>query len=64
MSLTGYALIMRVSLTAAARIMVCCTAALALVGCGAGQITQTDSQFSAVDGAFGTVGTASRCATC
>jgi len=55
-SLTGYALIMQVSLTAAARIVACCAAALALVGCGAGQITQTDSQFSAVDGAFGNAG--------
>ena len=54
--LTGYALIMRVSRTAAVRILACCAAALALVGCGAGQITQTDSQFSAVDGAFGNVG--------
>jgi hypothetical protein len=54
--LTGYALIMRVSVTVAARIVAWCAAALALVGCGAGQITQTDSQFSAVDGAFGTVG--------
>ena len=34
----------------------CGAAALALVGCGAGQVTQTDSQFSAVDGAFGNVG--------
>jgi periplasmic copper chaperone A len=55
-SLTGYTLIMRVSLTAAAHIVARCAAALALVGCGAGQITQTDSQFSAVDGAFGNVG--------
>jgi copper(I)-binding protein len=52
----GYAVLMRVSLTVAARIVVCCAAALALVGCGAGQITQTDSQVAAVDGAFGDVG--------
>jgi periplasmic copper chaperone A len=49
---------MRVPLTVAARIVACCAAALALVGCGAGQITQTDSQVSAVDGAFGNVGNA------
>ncbi|MGH3865608.1 MAG: copper chaperone PCu(A)C [Pseudonocardiaceae bacterium] len=52
---------MRVSLTsasAAARIVACCAAALALVGCGAGQITQTDRQVAAVDGAFGNAGNA------
>nr|MDQ3763043.1 copper chaperone PCu(A)C [Actinomycetota bacterium] len=47
---------MRVPLTVAARIVACCAAALALVGCGAGQITQTDSQVAAVDGAFGDIG--------
>jgi hypothetical protein len=47
---------MRVPLTIAARIVVCCAAALALVGCSAGQITQTDSQVAAVDGVFGNVG--------
>ncbi|MBV8540551.1 MAG: copper chaperone PCu(A)C [Pseudonocardiales bacterium] len=47
---------MRVPLIVAARIMACCAAALALVGCGAGQIAQTDSQVAAVDGAFGNVG--------
>lgn len=47
---------MRVSLTIAGRIVICCAAALALVGCSAGQITQTDSQVAAVDGAFGNVG--------
>ena len=52
----GYASIMRVPLTAVARIAGCGAAALALVGCSAGQITQTDSQFSAVDGAFGNIG--------
>ncbi len=47
---------MRVPLTIAARIVVCCAAALALVGCSAGQITQTDSQVAAVDGTYGDVG--------
>ena len=47
---------MRVPLTIAARFVVCCAAALALAGCGAGQIAQTDSQVAAVDGAFGNVG--------
>jgi periplasmic copper chaperone A len=48
---------MRVPLTVTARIAACsAVAALALVGCAAGQITQTDSQVSAVDGAFGSVG--------
>lgn len=54
----GYASLMRVPLTVAVRIVACCAAALALVGCGAGQITQTDSQVSAVDGASGNVGNA------
>ncbi|MBV9161338.1 MAG: copper chaperone PCu(A)C [Pseudonocardiales bacterium] len=49
---------MRVFLTVAARIVACCAAALALVGCGAGQITQTDRQVAAVNGAFGNVGNA------
>ncbi|MGH3779490.1 MAG: copper chaperone PCu(A)C [Pseudonocardiaceae bacterium] len=47
---------MRVPLTIAARIVACFAAALALAGCGAGQIAQTDSQVAAVDGAFGNVG--------
>jgi hypothetical protein len=47
---------MRVPLTIAARIVACCAAALALVGCGAGQITQTDTQVAAVDGTSGDVG--------
>lgn len=55
-----YDLTMRVALTIPARIVACClcalTAALALVGCSAGQITQTDHQLSAVDGASGAVG--------
>jgi hypothetical protein len=54
----GYAWIMRASLIIAARIVACCAAALALVGCGAGQITQTDRQVAAVDGAFGNLGNA------
>ena len=37
----------------AARLVVWCAAALVLVGCGAGQVAQTDSQVAAVDGAFG-----------
>jgi copper(I)-binding protein len=49
-------LIMRAPVTAAVRIVACCAAALALVGCGAGQITQTDSQVAAVDGTYGNVG--------
>lgn len=47
---------MRVPLTIAARIVACFAAALALAGCGAGQIAQTDSQVAAVDGSFGNVG--------
>lgn len=47
---------MPVPLTIAARIVVCCATALALVGCSAGQITQTDSQVAAVDGTSGDVG--------
>jgi copper(I)-binding protein len=47
---------MRVSPTIAARIVACCAAALALVGCSAGQITQTDNQVAAVDGGSGNVG--------
>jgi periplasmic copper chaperone A len=47
---------MLVVLNIAARIVVCCCAALALIGCGAGQITQTDRQVAAVDGTSGDVG--------
>ena len=58
----GYDLTMRAPLNIAARVVACCvcvlTAALTLAGCGAGQITQTDRQVSAVDGAFGNVGNA------
>lgn len=57
----GYASLMRVPLTStstAVRIVACCATALALVGCGAGQITQTDNQVSAVGGASGNAGNA------
>jgi copper(I)-binding protein len=47
---------MRGPLSVAARSMACCAAVLALVGCGAGQITQTDNQVAAVNGAYGNVG--------
>jgi periplasmic copper chaperone A len=46
----------RVTLSLAARIAACCAAVLVLVGCGAGQITQTDRQVAAVDGTFGDAG--------
>jgi copper(I)-binding protein len=36
----------------------CALTALTLVGCGAGQITQTDRQIAAVDGSYGDVGNA------
>ena len=49
---------MRVPLNIVARVVACCAVALALIGCGAGQVTQTDRQVSAVDGAFGNVGNA------
>jgi periplasmic copper chaperone A len=50
---------MRVPLTVTARIVACgAAAALALVGCAAGQITQTDSQVSAVNGTSGNAGNA------
>jgi periplasmic copper chaperone A len=52
---------MRVPLNVTARIMACCacalTVALPLVGCAAGQITQTDRQIAAVDGSAANVGT-------
>jgi periplasmic copper chaperone A len=49
--------LMQPPLAVAALIVACCATALALVGCGAGQITQTARQTSAVDGAHGDVGT-------
>jgi periplasmic copper chaperone A len=58
----GYDLTMRVPRNITARVVACCacalTVALPLAGCGAGQITQTDRQVAAVDGAFGNVGNA------
>jgi copper(I)-binding protein len=39
-----------------ALIAACCASAPSLVGCSAGQITQTDSQVAAVDGTFADVG--------
>jgi periplasmic copper chaperone A len=48
--------LMRRPLAVTALIAVCCATATALAGCSAGQITQTDSQVAAVDGANGDVG--------
>jgi periplasmic copper chaperone A len=53
----GYTWIMWASLTSTTRIVACCAAVLALAGCSAGQITQTDHQVAAVDGASGNAGT-------
>jgi copper(I)-binding protein len=47
---------MRALVNAATRIVTCCAATLALVGCAAGQISQTSREFSAVDGTSGNVG--------
>jgi len=56
----GYDLTMRVPFTISARIVACCACALIvalpLVGCAAGQITQTDHSVAAVDGTSGNVG--------
>ena len=56
----GYNLTMRVPFTISARIVACCACALIvalpLVGCAAGQITQTDHSVAAVDGVSGNVG--------
>lgn len=49
--------LMRPALAVTALIVTCYAAALVLVGCSAGQITQTDSQVAAVDGAYGDIGT-------
>jgi periplasmic copper chaperone A len=52
---------MRVPLRFTARIVACCACALTaltLMGCAAGQITQTDRQIAAVDGSYGNVGNA------
>lgn len=40
----------------AASIVACCAVALALAGCGAGQVTQTDSQVPLIDGSNADVG--------
>lgn len=50
-------LLMRNPLRRTALVATCCAVALAVAGCGAGKITQTDSQASAVDGATADVGT-------
>ncbi len=47
---------MRRPLAVTALIAACCATAAALAGCSAGQITQTDSQVAAVDGAHGDAG--------
>jgi hypothetical protein len=47
---------MRRRFAVTALIAACCASAPSLVGCSAGQITQTDSQVAAVDGAFADVG--------
>lgn len=49
--------LMRPRLAVTALTVACCASALALAGCSAGQITQTDSQVAAVDGAYGDIGT-------
>lgn len=54
----GYAWPVRVPLTVVARLVAGCLAVLSLAGCAAGQITQTDNQVAAVDGAFADVGNA------
>jgi periplasmic copper chaperone A len=46
----------RTPLSVAALVAACCAAVLALAGCGAGQVAQTGSQVSAIDGASGDVG--------
>lgn len=43
-------------LVVTALIVACCATAAALTGCSAGQITQTDNQVAAVDGAAGDAG--------
>ena len=46
---------MRRRLAVTALVAACCATAAALAGCGAGQITQTDSQVAAVSGSYGDV---------
>jgi len=48
--------LMRTPLTAVALIIACSAAVLGLAGCGAGQVTQTDSQVAVIDGTEGNVG--------
>ncbi|MFN2494396.1 MAG: copper chaperone PCu(A)C [Pseudonocardiaceae bacterium] len=48
--------LMRTSRPLVSLVVACCAAVLALVGCGAGQVTQTDSQVAVIDGASGDVG--------
>lgn len=48
---------MRRPLAVTTLIAACCATAAAVTGCSAGQITQTDSQVAAVDGASGDAGT-------
>lgn len=43
--------LMRSPVTRVARIVACGAVALTLAGCGAGQVTQTDAQVAAIDGA-------------
>jgi copper(I)-binding protein len=47
---------MRTPFTLVTLIVACCAAVLTLAGCGAGQVTQTDAQVAAVDGANGNAG--------
>lgn len=48
--------LMRRPFAVTALIAACCASAPSLVGCSAGQITQTDGQVAAVDGAYADVG--------
>ncbi|MDQ4092114.1 MAG: copper chaperone PCu(A)C [Actinomycetota bacterium] len=48
--------LMRRRLAVTALVAACCASAPSLVGCSAGQITQTDSQVAAVDGTHADVG--------
>lgn len=47
---------MRLPLALAAQIVACFAAVLALAGCGAGQVTQTDTQVAAIDGSNANLG--------
>jgi hypothetical protein len=47
---------MRLPLALAAQIVACFAAVLALAGCGAGLVTQTDNQVAAIDGASANLG--------